>query len=328
MSIGAGPRSSSSTSPASGSRSATGRATPCASTSWGSRAWPARAGGWNAARAGGGSLPRGGDGTARPLERGQRIPLGDGALELDADRPGTRVDVQSLPEEDPRDLPFVTPQARTGSAAARLALLADVLARVDEGPPGDELLARALDAAFGLVDAQRGVAARLEPDGRTLRVVAARNLPGDDPRRSLSRRVLDAVLTEGRDVVTGDAPTDIPSVSVSLALVRALCALPLKVRGRVVGVLYVDRSSLPMPFLPEDVVFLRLLAAFVARRLEEDERVQQAESRTRALSDSIARRGADEERRLGWTSPRDAPPPRRRRSASSRPSRGAACPCS
>jgi two-component system nitrogen regulation response regulator GlnG len=248
-------------------------------------------------------VPRTGGDVPRALERGQRIAVGDGALELDAEAPGARVDVGSLPAEDPRDLPFVTPQARAGSAAARLSLLADVLARVDEGPSGDELLVRALDAAFGLVDAQRGVAARLEPDGRTLRVVAARNLPGDDPRRSLSRRVLDAVLGEGRDVVTGDAPVDIPTVSVNMAMIRALCALPLKVRGRVVGLLYVDRSSLPIPFLPEDVVFLRLLAAFVARRLEEDERIQQAESRTRALSDSLARRGADEDARLGWTSP-------------------------
>jgi two-component system nitrogen regulation response regulator GlnG len=247
--------------------------------------------------------PRGGDATPRELARGQRVGVGDGALELDAEAPGARVDVESLPPEDPRDLPFVTPQARAGTAAARLTLLADVLARVDEGASGDELLARALDAAFGLVEAQRGVAARLEADGRTLRVVAARNLPGDDPRRSLSRRVLDAVLSEGREVVTGDAPADIPTVSVNLALIRSLCALPLKVSGRVAGLLYVDRSSLPVPFLPEDVVFLRLLAAFVARRLEEDERVEQAESRTRAVADSLARRGADEDARLGWTSP-------------------------
>jgi DNA-binding NtrC family response regulator len=249
-------------------------------------------------------LPRSAEGgVARVLERGTRVAVGDGALEIDAEAPGARVDVAALPREDPRDLPFVTLQARPGSAAARLTLLADVLARVDEGPSGDDLLARALDAAFGLVDAQRGVAARLEPDGKTLRVVASRNLPGDDPRRSLSRRVLDAVLTEGREVVTGDAPVDIPTVSVSLALIRALCALPLKVRGRVVGVLYVDRSSLPIPFLPEDVVFLRLLAAFVARRLEEDERVEQAESRTRVLAETLARRGADDDQKLGWTSP-------------------------
>ena len=44
-----------------------------------------------------------------------------------------------------------------------------------------------------------------------------------------------------------------------MARIRALCALPLRVRGKVVGLLYVDRGMLPVPFLPEDVAFLRVL---------------------------------------------------------------------
>lgn len=248
--------------------------------------------------------PRGAPGAAAiPLSDGQRIDVGEASLELLVEAPGRRVALSSLPQERAADLPFQDLTPRPGTAAARLQALADVLARIDLGPSGDALLAHALDVAFGLVGAERGVAARLEPDGQTLRVVAAKNLPGDDPRRALSRRVLETVLNEGRDVVTGDAPVEIPTVSVSLARIRALCALPLRVRGRVVGLLYVDRGLLPVPFLPEDLAYLRLLASLVARRLEEDERVQAAERRTRALEASLSRRDEDEEQRLGWISP-------------------------
>lgn len=248
--------------------------------------------------------PRGAPGAAAiPLTDGQRIGVGEASLELLIEAPGPRVALSSLPQERASDLPFQDLTPRPGTSASRLQSLADVLARIDLGPSGDALLAHALDAAFGLVGAERGVAARLEPDGQTLRVVAAKNLPGDDPRRALSRRVLETVLSEGRDVVTGDAPAEIPTVSVSLARIRALCALPLRVRGRVVGLLYVDRGLLPVPFLPEDLAYLRLLAALVARRLEEDERVQAAERRTRALEASLSRRDEDEEQRLGWISP-------------------------
>ena len=132
-------RSSRSTSPGSASRSGIAPATPCASTSSGSREWPAAAAGSSVAPAGWWFVPRTGGDAPRALQRGQRIAVGDGALELDVGAPGARVDVDSLPAEDPRDLPFTTPQARPGSAAARLTLLADVLARVDEGPSGDEL---------------------------------------------------------------------------------------------------------------------------------------------------------------------------------------------
>jgi DNA-binding NtrC family response regulator len=68
-------------------------------------------------------------------------------------------------------------------------------------------------------------------------------------------------------------------------------------------VLYVDRGSTTVPFTEDDFAFLQLLSALVARRLEEDERLREAESERRALADRLAVRDADEERDLAWTSP-------------------------
>ena len=250
-------------------------------------------------------VPRSGNEAGRelPLRDGDRLSLGDGAVEVAIRESVPVVDLASIPHDEGIPIPFSAAPPRPGTAAARLAMLADFLRRLEDGTTSDEVLAGALDGAFRLVGAERGIVAMLEADGKGLRVVASRNLAGEDPRRALSRRVLDAVLGQGRDVFTGNAPVDIPTVSVNLRSIRAICALPLRVRGTVCGVLYVDRGVTSSPFAEEDLAFLRLLSGLVARRLEEDERLRRTESERRLLADRLARREADEEEDLGWTSP-------------------------
>ncbi|MHC5010457.1 MAG: sigma-54 interaction domain-containing protein [Planctomycetota bacterium] len=250
-------------------------------------------------------LPRSGRGHAAPipLDDGHRVDLGRGAFALGGSPGAETLAIDSIPEDEAEPVPMATVAPPGKPHEPRLRLLARFVQGLEEGRTSEEVLAGALDSAFGIVHAERGMAAVLDEDGRGLRVVAARNLGSDDPRKALSRRVLKAVLTDGQDVFTGDAARDVPSESVSMMSIRAICALPLKVRGRVAGVLYVDRGLTMVPFVKDDFAFLQILSALVGRHLEMEKRVLEAESERRRLAERLAQHEADSETDLAWVSP-------------------------
>ncbi|MDJ0973528.1 MAG: sigma-54-dependent Fis family transcriptional regulator [Planctomycetota bacterium] len=238
-----------------------------------------------------------------PLTDGDVLPIGDGSIEVVETVSGPVVAVATIPDDEVTPVGVASVPHPPGSAGERIRLLADFLSDVDLGAPSEEVLHRALDQAFRLVQCERGIAAMREADGGELRVVASQGMSGDDPRSELSRRVLETVLGQGRDVFTGNAPVDIPTVSVNLQSIRAICALPLKIQSQVGGVLYVDRGPSGSPFSEEDLAFLQLLATLVGRRLEEARRYVEAETERRRLAGKLASRDAEEERDLAWTSP-------------------------
>ncbi len=237
------------------------------------------------------------------LGDGDALPVGDGLIEVIPTVHGQVVEVSTIPDDEVTPVGVESIPHAPGSAGDRLRLLADFLSDVDPGAPSEEVLQRALDQAFRLVKCERGIAALRETDGTGLRVVAAQGFSTDDPRSELSRRVLETVLGQGRDVFTGNAPVDIPTVSVNLQAIRAICALPLKIQSEVGGVLYVDRGPSGAPFSEEDLAFLQLLSTLVGQRLEEDRRFAEAETERRRLAGKLASRDAQDERDLAWTSP-------------------------
>ncbi len=236
------------------------------------------------------------------LEGNRRLTIGDGAIEVVAIESGPVVELASLPKDDMQPVGVASMSAVPGSAGERLRLLAE-FQREDLRGSSEEMLVAALDQAFQLVNCQRGLAALRTADSQGLRLVAERNFGKSDPREQLSRRVLEMVLDEGQDVFTGNAPVDIPTVSINLQAIRAICALPLRVRGEVCGVLYVDRGSSIVPFSEEDLAFLQLLAALVSQRLSQAEKLAAAEQERRRLEGTLATRDKAEEQDLAWHSP-------------------------
>jgi DNA-binding NtrC family response regulator len=236
------------------------------------------------------------------LEGNRRLTVGDGAIEVVALESGAVVDLASLPKDDVQPVGVASVAAAPGSAGERLRLLAQ-FQREDLGSSSEEMLVAALDQAFQLVNCERGLAALRTADAQGLRLVAERNFGKSDPRQQLSRRVLEMVLDEGQDVFTGNAPVDIPTVSINLQAIRAICALPLRLQGEVCGVLYVDRGSSIVPFSEEDLAFLQLLAALVSQRLSQAERLAAAEQERRRLEGTLATRDKAEEQDLAWHSP-------------------------
>ena len=239
-------------------------------------------------------------GSGQPLSGAVPVAFGDGFIEV-VEPAGPVLDLAALPADDP---PPATPApSRPGPASARLGALEAVLEASDAGRGAADVLAAAHDAAMRAVDAPRGFAGLLEADGTTLRVAAARALDARDPRSNVSRHVVDSVLQEGKDVLAGDAPSELPRTSVVAKGIRSICAVPIRLGGRVAGILYLDAGASIRAFSTDDLALLRVLAALVSRRLDEDERRRRQEEERRALAGRLAARDSVEEADLAWNSP-------------------------
>ncbi len=109
----------------------------------------------------------------------------------------------------------------------------------------DEVLNLVMDEVIDVMKAERGFVMLREDDGR-LTFRAARGIDRetiDDPQFQVSRSVVERVAYEGQPMLTGDAQMDdwlsLRKSVISLGLRSILC-VPLTVKERVSGVIYVD----------------------------------------------------------------------------------------
>lgn len=242
------------------------------------------------------------DGTAlHTLPPDGRLAIGAGELEIVAESRESVFDLRTLPADRLEPVEMQALPTGGGPDGERLGLLARFLQDARGDVPPKEVMQRALTHAFSLVGCVRGLVALTEGDA--LRVIVSRGFDGEDPSRELSRRVLERVLGESRDVFTGNAPVDIPTVTLDLQDIRAICALPLRIDGTTRGVLYVDRGANPCPFTSEDHQFLQLLAAQLAVRLGQQWRLEASETERRRLVGKLSSAKSASGERLAWDSP-------------------------
>ncbi|MGE0711980.1 MAG: sigma 54-interacting transcriptional regulator [Planctomycetota bacterium] len=148
--------------------------------------------------------------------------------------------------------------------------------RVGEEPALDRLLPAILDAAIELTRAERGYLVRVEvgAERTTVRVVAARGFDGETmrgSRRDVSQTVVERVLERDTDglVTTREEDADVLDVtSVAERRVRSIACVPMRLRGEVLGVLYLDHRFTTDAFIPEDLPYLRVFADQAALALE------------------------------------------------------------
>ncbi|MEK6606114.1 MAG: sigma 54-interacting transcriptional regulator [Myxococcota bacterium] len=147
----------------------------------------------------------------------------------------------------------------------------------------ERLLERLMDAAVELTGAERGFLLLAPSDGGEMTVEVARNLD----RRTLgaesySRSIAERVCREGEPIITvsaHDDPRFRDYLSVHQMRLESVLAIPVRVRGRVAGVLYLESRFARGPFTPED---LRLLQAF-------GDQAAIALSNARLLAENVAR---------------------------------------
>jgi serine phosphatase RsbU (regulator of sigma subunit) len=151
----------------------------------------------------------------------------------------------------------------------RLSLLYRVSQTFNSSLDLGEVLNRVMDEVVAATRAERGFVMVRQDDG-AFRFGAARGLDQrtvEAPEFQVSRGIVDRVAAEGKPLLTSDAQTDAwlaSRDSVRIVGARAILCVPLELKGRVEGVIYVDSRLQTGVFSPDDVAMLQGIAASAA----------------------------------------------------------------
>jgi transcriptional regulator with GAF, ATPase, and Fis domain/tetratricopeptide (TPR) repeat protein len=147
--------------------------------------------------------------------------------------------------------------AREGTEA-RLRRLLAVNKRLNSETRLPRLLEYIVDTVIELCDAERGFLVLIDDHGgfqvRTARNITAQTLATEE--FSLSRSIAEQAARGGQPIVTVDASSDerfADKRSVSALRLRSVLAAPLRVKGKVVGTIYVDHRLRRGAFSEDDV---------------------------------------------------------------------------
>jgi transcriptional regulator with GAF, ATPase, and Fis domain/Tfp pilus assembly protein PilF len=163
--------------------------------------------------------------------------------------------------------------ARAQAAESRLRRLLRINKRLNSELRLPRLLEMVLDTVIELTDAERGFLL-LEDDSGELVVKAARNIDQrtlETEEMALSRSIARQAAAGGQPVVTIDAAGDDrfrEALSVSDLHLRSVLAVPLSIKGRVAGTIYVDHRLRKGAFDQEDVRLVLDFAEQAAIALE------------------------------------------------------------
>ena len=165
------------------------------------------------------------------------------------------------------------PLGSSAEETARLAALYQVSQAIGSSLNLDETLRIAMDSAIRLTRAERGFLMLFDESG-ALGFRLARDAHGEsieEKQFEVSRTVVQEVARTGTAVVTTDARQDprfAKHDSVVQFSLRSILAVPLKVRGQISGVLYVDNKARNALFGQGDLDLLSAFAGQAAAAIE------------------------------------------------------------
>jgi phosphoserine phosphatase RsbU/P len=158
-------------------------------------------------------------------------------------------------------------------SADRLALLYRVSQDFNSSLDLDEVLNRVIDEVIAAVRAERGFLMLRDPIGQ-LHFRVARGIDRhtiDQPQFEVSRSVIARVAEEGGSVLTSDAQDDAwlkTHRSIMVLGLRSILCVPLHIKGRVLGVIYVDNRLQSGIFQPADLELVTAIASSAATAIE------------------------------------------------------------
>jgi len=160
----------------------------------------------------------------------------------------------------------------------RLALLYHLSQTFNSSLDLDEVLNRVMDEVIETTHAERGFVMLQEsdPSSAETRLVfkAARGMDQrsiEDPQFQISRGVVERVARDGRPLLTSDAQADSRfniRESIMLLGLRSILCVPLNVKDRVIGVIYVDSRLQAGVFTQADLELLTAIASTAAIAIE------------------------------------------------------------
>ncbi len=155
----------------------------------------------------------------------------------------------------------------------RLALLYQLTQAFNSSLDLDEVLNRVMDEVIATLHAERGFVMLKEASGElTFRV--ARGLEQTtiyEPQFQVSRSVMEQVAASGQAVLTSDAQSDERfniRHSVMMLGLRSILCVPLKLKDRIIGVIYADNHLQAGLFTFADLDLLNAIAASAAVAIE------------------------------------------------------------
>jgi len=155
----------------------------------------------------------------------------------------------------------------------RLALLYQLSQTFNSSLDLDEVLNRVLDEVITAIHAERGFVMLKESDKRLVFRVA-RGLDQTsiaEPQFQVSLSVVEQVARNGQPLLTSDAQADERfnlRQSVMFLGLRSILCVPLKMKDRIIGVIYADSRLQSSIFSPQDLDLLNAIASSAAIAIE------------------------------------------------------------
>jgi transcriptional regulator with GAF, ATPase, and Fis domain/tetratricopeptide (TPR) repeat protein len=198
--------------------------------------------------------------------------------------------------------------ATTGAdtASRMLATLFEVTQVINSIHDPEELLDKVMDLAIEMVGAERGLIFLSGEDGVEMEPVVARNVERQTIRdaTAYSRSIL-REAGRGRSILTHDAEHDARFREYRSVLrfhIRSLMCVPLTLRGKTIGTVYVDTRAPGSLFTPETLKFLEAFATQAAIAVDNARLIDRVRRENETLKQAVQDRYGFES--IVGTSPR------------------------
>jgi adenylate cyclase len=201
-------------------------------------------------------------------------------------KPGDRIQLGStilyfVPSESDTAAPSAAggfPEAQTGDEAREATsrklqnfrALLEITQKVNSTLDKDQLLELIVDKGIELIHAERGFLILLQDGQPVFKVARKKDRTAiANPEKQISSSVLEGVTKTGEPVITINAQNDLGAFMSIVALeVRSLLCVPLKVKDKILGAVYVDSHVSEQEFNEESLNLLQAFADQAAIALE------------------------------------------------------------
>ena len=194
------------------------------------------------------------------LKPGDRIQVGSTVLYYvpsDADvAGGTPVEAPSASEAEEA-------QQATSRKMRNFAALLDITKKINSELDKQRLLETIIDKAIELIKAERGFLILVENGERVFKVARRHDKTAiENPERSISRTIVKKVTDTGEPEITIDAQKDLSGMSMTIASleIRSLLCVPLRVKEKILGCIYLDSHVAEQEFGEEALNLLQAMA--------------------------------------------------------------------
>jgi len=160
----------------------------------------------------------------------------------------------------------------------------------------EEVLSRVLDVAIRRLRAERGMIILLDPITSALRTRVVRNIKeGEGESKRSPQSIVKEVIGSGQSIMSADARADprfVESESVIAENILSILCVPLIIKERIAGAIYVDHRQARHLFSQKDLSFLEAFADQAAIAIENArlyEELEEARARLSLENESLRR---------------------------------------